>query len=96
MTNRFCPLLVILTPAINKGALYNYYICLPQSATSSLCSLRAGRQQLKKEGNDLIDFFCEDIDSFKLDDCFSIFHTFCLRFTNAVKVRPLMSVHKYK
>ncbi|KAF6725697.1 FH2 domain-containing protein 1 [Oryzias melastigma] len=56
-----------------------------QSATSSLCSLRAGRQQLKKEGNDLIDFFCEDIDSFKLDDCFSIFHTFCLRFTNAVK-----------
>uniref|UniRef100_A0A3P9MNN6 FH2 domain-containing protein n=1 Tax=Oryzias latipes TaxID=8090 RepID=A0A3P9MNN6_ORYLA len=56
-----------------------------QSATSSLCSLRTSRQQLKKEGNDLIDFFCEDVHAFKLDDCFSIFHTFCLRFTNAAK-----------
>uniref|UniRef100_A0AAZ1XYY7 FH2 domain-containing protein n=1 Tax=Oreochromis aureus TaxID=47969 RepID=A0AAZ1XYY7_OREAU len=37
------------------------------------------------EGSELIDFFCEDRDSFRLDDCFSIFHTFCSRFTNAVK-----------
>uniref|UniRef100_A0A3P9MZI3 FH2 domain-containing protein n=2 Tax=Poecilia reticulata TaxID=8081 RepID=A0A3P9MZI3_POERE len=56
-----------------------------QSATSSLCSLRGGQQQLKKEGRELIDFFCEDRDSFRLDDCFSIFQTFCTRFTNAAK-----------
>ncbi|GAA6234570.1 FH2 domain-containing protein 1-like [Lates japonicus] len=56
-----------------------------QSATSSLCSLRGSRQQLRKEGSELIDFFCEDRDTFRLDDCFSIFHTFCSRFTNAVK-----------
>ncbi|XP_039466385.1 FH2 domain-containing protein 1-like [Oreochromis aureus] len=56
-----------------------------QHATSSLCSLRGSRQQLKREGSELIDFFCEDRDSFRLDDCFSIFHTFCSRFTNAVK-----------
>ncbi|XP_039862929.1 uncharacterized protein LOC120718450 [Simochromis diagramma] len=56
-----------------------------QHATSSLCSLRGSRQQLKREGSELIDFFCEDRDTFRLDDCFSIFHTFCSRFTNAVK-----------
>ncbi|KAG7215194.1 hypothetical protein INR49_022693 [Caranx melampygus] len=56
-----------------------------QSATSSLCSLRGSRQQLKKEGSELIDFFCEDRDTFRLDECFSIFQTFCSRFTDAVK-----------
>ncbi|KAM6959801.1 uncharacterized protein LKV04_021451 [Tautogolabrus adspersus] len=56
-----------------------------QSATSSLCSLRFSRQQLKKEGSELIDFFCEDRETFRLDDCFSIFHTFFSRFTAAVK-----------
>ncbi|XP_034532931.1 FH2 domain-containing protein 1-like [Notolabrus celidotus] len=56
-----------------------------QSATSSLCSLRYSRQQLKKEGSELIDFFCEDRETFRLDDCFSIFNTFCTRFTDAVK-----------
>ncbi|XP_027893243.1 FH2 domain-containing protein 1-like [Xiphophorus couchianus] len=56
-----------------------------QSATSSLCSLRGGQQQLKKDGRELIDFFCEDRDSFRLDDCFSIFQTFCTKFTNAAK-----------
>ncbi|XP_035508648.1 FH2 domain-containing protein 1-like [Morone saxatilis] len=56
-----------------------------QSATSSLCSLQGSRQQLKQEGSELIDFFCEDRETFRLDDCFSIFHTFCSRFTAAVK-----------
>ncbi|XP_060887642.1 FH2 domain-containing protein 1-like [Labrus mixtus] len=56
-----------------------------QSATSSLCSLRFSRQKLKKEGSELIDFFCEDRETFRLDDCFSIFHTFCSRFSAAVK-----------
>lgn len=57
-----------------------------QSATSCLCSLRSGRQQLQKEGGELIDFFCEDHGTFRLDDCFGIFSTFCSRFTGAVKV----------
>ncbi|AWO97251.1 putative FH2 domain-containing protein 1-like [Scophthalmus maximus] len=57
-----------------------------QSAASSLCSLRGSRQQLKTEGSELIDFFCEDRDAFRLDDCFGIFRTFCSRFTGAVKV----------
>ncbi|KAM9335895.1 uncharacterized protein ABDE67_020890 [Symphorus nematophorus] len=56
-----------------------------QSATSSLCSLRSSRQQLRREGSELIDFFCEDRETFRLDDCFSIFNTFCSRFTAAVR-----------
>lgn len=58
-----------------------------QSATSCLCSLRGSRQLLRKEGSELIDFFCEDQETFCLDDCFSIFSTFCSKFTAAVKVR---------
>lgn len=56
-----------------------------QSATSALCSLRGCRQQLKAESEELLDFFCEDKETFKLDDCFSIFTSFCLKFTAAVK-----------
>ncbi|KAM9717523.1 uncharacterized protein ACNS7B_021176 [Menidia menidia] len=56
-----------------------------QSATSSLGSLRGGRQQLQLEGSELIDFFCEDRELFRLDECFSIFHSFCSRFSQAVK-----------
>ncbi|KAM4536374.1 uncharacterized protein PAE49_021008 isoform 1-T2 [Odontesthes bonariensis] len=56
-----------------------------QSATLSLRSLQGGRQQLKKEGSELIDFFCEDRDTFRLDECFRIFHSFCTRFSQAVK-----------
>lgn len=56
-----------------------------QSSTLSLCSLRDARQQLSNEGNELMDFFCEDRETFKLDECFSVFHSFCCRFTDAVK-----------
>ncbi|KAK1889917.1 FH2 domain containing protein 1 [Dissostichus eleginoides] len=43
------------------------------------------RQQLKQEGSDLLDFFCEDREAFRLDDCFNIFNSFCCRFTQAAK-----------
>ncbi|XP_053716992.1 FH2 domain-containing protein 1-like [Synchiropus splendidus] len=60
-----------------------------QSSTLSLCSLRDAREQLYKEGNELMDFFCEDRETFRLDDCFGIFHRFCCRFTDAVKENQL-------
>uniref|UniRef100_A0A8C9RBQ5 FH2 domain containing 1 n=1 Tax=Scleropages formosus TaxID=113540 RepID=A0A8C9RBQ5_SCLFO len=41
--------------------------------------------ELRKEGNVLIDFFCEDKDTFRLDECFRIFQDFCLKFEHAVK-----------
>ena len=42
---------------------------------------------MRKEGSALIDFFCEDKDAFKLDECFRIFQDFCMKFKKAVKVR---------
>ncbi|XP_028330853.1 FH2 domain-containing protein 1-like isoform X2 [Gouania willdenowi] len=56
-----------------------------QHANSLLGALRGARQLLRKESSELLDFFCEDHETFRLDDCFTIFHTFCSRFTNAVK-----------
>uniref|UniRef100_A0A3P8XQI9 FH2 domain-containing protein n=2 Tax=Esox lucius TaxID=8010 RepID=A0A3P8XQI9_ESOLU len=56
-----------------------------QSSTTALVELRRRRQDLTKEGNMLIDFFCEDKESFKLDECFRVFQDFCLKFQKAVK-----------
>ncbi|KAJ8367489.1 hypothetical protein AAFF_G00317400 [Aldrovandia affinis] len=55
------------------------------SSTRMLQDLKKRRLDLRKEGNALIDFFCEDKDTFKLDDCFRIFQDFCLKFKKAVK-----------
>ncbi|KAI7790538.1 FH2 domain-containing protein 1 [Triplophysa rosa] len=56
-----------------------------QSATQALQDLKRRRLDLRKEGNALIDFFCEDKDTFILDECFRIFQDFCLKFKKAVK-----------
>ncbi|XP_053475370.1 FH2 domain-containing protein 1 isoform X2 [Ictalurus furcatus] len=56
-----------------------------QSSTQTLQDLKQRRLDLRKEGNVLIDFFCEDKDTFKLDECFRIFQDFCLKFEKAVK-----------
>uniref|UniRef100_A0A3Q2ZYS0 FH2 domain containing 1 n=1 Tax=Kryptolebias marmoratus TaxID=37003 RepID=A0A3Q2ZYS0_KRYMA len=71
---------------------FNYYIfflkmpfCVSQSAAQTLQDLKRRRLDLRKEGNALIDFFCEDKDTFKLDECFRIFQDFCIKFNKAVK-----------
>ncbi|XP_029114810.1 FH2 domain-containing protein 1 [Scleropages formosus] len=56
-----------------------------QNAKQTLQDLKRRRMDLRKEGNALIDFFCEDKDTFKLDECFRIFQDFCLKFKKAVK-----------
>ncbi|XP_053346904.1 FH2 domain-containing protein 1 [Clarias gariepinus] len=56
-----------------------------QSSTQTLETLKQCRLNLRSEGNILIDFFCEDKDMFKLDECFRIFQDFCLKFEKAVK-----------
>ncbi|CAF96578.1 unnamed protein product, partial [Tetraodon nigroviridis] len=57
-----------------------------QTSTQTLQELKRRRLELRKEGNALIDFFCEDKDTFKLDECFRIFQDFCIKFNKAVKV----------
>ncbi|XP_034542910.1 FH2 domain-containing protein 1 [Notolabrus celidotus] len=56
-----------------------------QSSTQRLQDLKRRRLDLRKEGNTLIDFFCEDKDTFKLDEGFRIFQDFCIKFKKAVK-----------
>uniref|UniRef100_A0A3B4YQP2 FH2 domain containing 1 n=1 Tax=Seriola lalandi dorsalis TaxID=1841481 RepID=A0A3B4YQP2_SERLL len=56
-----------------------------QSSAQTLQDLKRRRLDLRKEGNTLIDFFCEDKDTFKLDECFRIFQDFCIKFKKAVK-----------
>ncbi|KAG7486185.1 hypothetical protein JOB18_026610 [Solea senegalensis] len=56
-----------------------------QSSARTLQDLKRRRLELRKEGNTLIDFFCEDKDTFKLDECFRIFQDFCIKFRKAVK-----------
>ncbi|RXM36994.1 FH2 domain-containing protein 1 [Acipenser ruthenus] len=56
-----------------------------QSAVRALDDMEKQRVKLRKEGNVLIDFFCEDRETMKLDECFRIFQDFCLKFNKAVK-----------
>lgn len=60
--------------------------CVSQTAAQTLQDLKRRRLDLRKEGNALIDFFCEDKDAFKLDEGFRIFQDFCIKFNKAVKV----------
>ncbi|KFP12605.1 FH2 domain-containing protein 1, partial [Egretta garzetta] len=56
-----------------------------QFALRHLKELEHQKRELQKEGNALIDFFCEDKETMKLDECFQIFRDFCVRFNKAVK-----------
>ncbi|XP_077381506.1 FH2 domain-containing protein 1 [Festucalex cinctus] len=56
-----------------------------QRSAKTLADLKRRRVELGKEGNALVDFFCEDKDAFKLDEGFRIFHDFCVKFKKAVK-----------
>ncbi|RXN08441.1 FH2 domain-containing 1-like protein [Labeo rohita] len=56
-----------------------------QSATEALEDLRTSIDEVQKEGDALINFFCEDRDVFKLDECFRIFQNFCSKFKKAVQ-----------
>lgn len=63
------------------------HVCLmSQNSERTLQDLKRRRLDLRKEGSTLIDFFCEDKDTFKLDECFRIFQDFCIKFKKAVKV----------
>lgn len=40
--------------------------------------------ELDEVKRDLADYFCEDVSSFKLEECFRILHNFCIKFKQAV------------
>lgn len=56
-----------------------------KSAESQIGHLKNGLNELESLRLALADFFCEDPPTFKLDECFKIFQTFCEQFKVAVK-----------
>ncbi|XP_059867632.1 FH2 domain-containing protein 1 [Delphinus delphis] len=56
-----------------------------QFALGKLAELERWKQKLQDEAHTLIDFFCEDKDTVKLDECLQIFRDFCVKFNKAVK-----------
>ncbi|XP_032102281.1 FH2 domain-containing protein 1 [Sapajus apella] len=56
-----------------------------QFAVEKLRELECWKQELQDEAHTLIDFFCEDKKTMKLDECFQIFRDFCTKFNKAVK-----------
>ncbi|XP_020041414.2 FH2 domain-containing protein 1 [Castor canadensis] len=73
-----------------------------QFAMEKLAELERWKRQLQREVHTLIDFFCEDKETMKLDECFQIFRNFCTRFNKAVKdnhereVQELRQVQRLK
>lgn len=57
-----------------------------------LTELEHWQQELQDEAHTLIDFFCEDKETMKLDECLQIFRDFCVKFNKAVKVRLMASL----
>ncbi|VEN43413.1 unnamed protein product [Callosobruchus maculatus] len=53
-------------------------------AEREVANLQVNLRQLEHVRRELSDFFCEDINSFKLEECFRIFHGFYTKFKQAV------------
>ncbi|XP_036097239.1 FH2 domain-containing protein 1 isoform X2 [Molossus molossus] len=56
-----------------------------QFALEKLTELEHWKRELQEEAHALIDFFCEDKETMKLDECLQIFRDFCTKFSKAVK-----------
>ncbi|XP_074847997.1 FH2 domain-containing protein 1 [Carettochelys insculpta] len=68
-----------------------------QLAVKDLKELEYWKRELREQGNKLIDFFCEDKETMKLDECFQIFRDFCIKFTKAVtenRERESQEIHQ--
>uniref|UniRef100_W4VR99 Putative formin 3 n=1 Tax=Corethrella appendiculata TaxID=1370023 RepID=W4VR99_9DIPT len=56
-----------------------------QTANRDVTMLQRGLKELESLRLQLSEFFCEDSATFKLEECFKIFHNFCEKFRQAVK-----------
>ncbi|XP_016955692.1 formin-J [Drosophila biarmipes] len=56
-----------------------------QAAESELSVLQAGMKQVESLRLKLSEFFCDDAATFRLEECFKIFHNFCDKFKQAVR-----------
>ncbi|XP_023258332.1 FH2 domain-containing protein 1-like [Seriola lalandi dorsalis] len=54
-------------------------------ADAKLADVESSLQELNGLSNAVAEYFCEDPATFKMEECCSIFHSFCKRFDTAVK-----------
>jgi len=62
-----------------------------QSAESELKQLELDQIELEELRQQLASYFCEDVVTFRLDDCISMINTFTQQFIRAVDVRQSSS-----
>ena len=55
-----------------------------QLAEHEMAQLRRDMEELDGVKRSLAEFFCEDSNTFKIEECFKIFHQFCQKFNQAV------------
>ncbi|XP_058058441.1 uncharacterized protein LOC131209399 [Anopheles bellator] len=55
------------------------------AAEQDVTMLQRALKQLDAMRVQLAEFFCEDVGTFKMEECFKIFHSFCEKFQHAVK-----------
>jgi hypothetical protein len=57
-----------------------------QLAETEMLTLDADEREMNDLRRELAVYFCEDEESFRLDECISIFNTFCQKFLKAIEV----------
>lgn len=65
------------------------FVFFSQRADAKLADVESSLQELNVLSSAVAEYFCEDPATFKLDECCSIFHSFCKRFDTAVQVKSL-------
>ncbi|XP_035740282.1 formin-J-like isoform X2 [Vespa mandarinia] len=55
-----------------------------QMAEQEMAQLKRDIEELENVRRTLAEFFCEDINAFKIEECFRVFHQFCQKFNQAV------------
>ncbi|XP_054009091.1 uncharacterized protein LOC128893568 isoform X1 [Hylaeus anthracinus] len=55
-----------------------------QMAEQEMSQLKGDMEELETVRRSLAEFFCEDTNTFKIEECFKIFHQFCQKFNQAV------------
>ncbi|XP_073969429.1 FH2 domain-containing protein formin 3 isoform X2 [Rhodnius prolixus] len=53
-------------------------------ADNEVSALQKDMEELESVRKTLAEFFCEDMNTFKLEECFKVFHGFCVKFKQAI------------
>ncbi|KAK1883137.1 Arfaptin-2 [Dissostichus eleginoides] len=76
---------IIHTQVCKEEVIMDFERQLKKRAEAKLADVEFSVLELKALSNAVAEYFCEDPATFKLEECCSIFHSFCKRFDTAVK-----------